>query len=112
MIKVIEVKVNIEPSDRGIAVRFESELNQPITNLLTEKEEKTIEDSLTTICRTINTALVRDLKEIMDNILDDEKEKDEKSMLDEFEEGLRKCKTLEERLAYTLKEIEKTITNS
>ena len=40
MIKVIEVKVNIEPTDRGIAVRFESELNQAITNLLTEKEEK------------------------------------------------------------------------
>ena len=110
MIKVIEIKVNIEPTDRGIAVRFENELNQAITNLFTEQEEKEVENSLSTICRTVNTALVRDLEEIMDNILDDEEEKNEKNMLDEFEEGLKNCKTLEEKLAYTLRELEKTIT--
>lgn len=114
MIKVIELKVDVEPKKEGVTTRFEGGLNSSIAEMFTEEEDKKVENAICTICRTINTAIMRDIQKTVSSISEmfEEEDEDIDDMIEEFEEGLKNCKTLEEKLAYTLKEIEKTITRN
>lgn len=135
MKKIITISMEMKENEEKVELKFQSEIN-PIGGVITEEVANKIREKIADIAKVVSDAIEKDMnkkeekeEELSDmegllkflnemaNIEQKKKETyekatdEEKKKIDEFEKGLDKLETIEEKLDYTIDAILKEILN-
>lgn len=116
---VVKVTMGLEVEGNEVDVRFGMAIQKRIDEDLTKKEREEIERLTMEISKIVSKAVKRGIDEEMerddriDSLFDKTKDelyeqlsKEDKKKVDEFEEKLKECNTLQDALLLAMKEIE------
>lgn len=131
MKQIITISMEMKENEEKIELKFQSGIN-PIGGVITEEIANKIQKKIADIAKIVSDAIEEDMNKkeeevtsemegflnLLDELVDIEKKKretyekatnEEKKKIDEFEKGLEKLDTIEEKLDYTLGTILKEI---
>ena len=117
MLKVLELNVEVLPTEKGFNVCFKGGLGNKTHDLLSEEEIKEVKGLVTKISKIVNDAITRDFEKELEKEIGKELEKafeeaEEKfeNFKKETEKELEELETPEEKMMYILDKLKETIT--
>ena len=131
MKQIITISMEMKENEEKVELKFQSGIN-PIGGVITEEIANKIQEKIADIAKIVSDAIEEDMNKkeeevtsemegflnLLDELVDIEKKKretyekatnEEKKKIDEFEKGLEKLDTIDEKLDYTLGAILKEI---